>query len=193
MRWLLYLMPAVLFSQVHVSFAQQGAEGLRTTAGKLPKGIGLGSVEVCNRSSQDIVRPAGAVYDGIRLFKVPGWKPVSTIAADLAGQILDRTVKKSTWALIADIATLAASGAGLAGQSKAITMSTQLADGLAFAPTGNTLLQAFLGPRLPNDATVKANLLQGDLGIHGSSCVEPAKYFLYIYRGAWDPQEFTIP
>jgi len=181
-----------LAAQVHVSISQQGAQAARTTAGQLIKGVGIGDATICNRGSADVVKASGAVYDGIRLLRpTPAWKPLSTIAPDLASQVLDRQVSLSWSALLVDGGVLLAGAAGFAGESGAISMSANVAKGLTAAPQGLNLFKAFLAPRQPNDSTVKAGLLQSDLGLKAAGCLD--RYFLYIYRGPWDPQEFTLP
>jgi hypothetical protein len=61
---------------------------------------------------------------------------------------------------------------------------------LSLAPAAITLIESFISKRLPNDSPVRANLLQGEIGIRANDCEE--RLFLFLYRGYWDPKSVVI-
>jgi hypothetical protein len=176
---------SLLSAQIHVSFSQQGAETLRTISGGLIKSVGVASVNACNQSATDQVRNAALIYDAARALKI------STVSPLLAGPILDRAKARSKVQVVEDVGGILLGGVGILGGTHVIrNMPTGASTALTLAPLAIGLLDQFIAKRKPHDDVVRANMLQGQIGIRAHDCEE--RFFLFLYHGNWEPVEAMI-
>lgn len=179
------VLPPGTSGAIHLTFSQQGAETLRTVSGDLIHSVGVASVNVCDVTGTDKVRPAAMIYDAARL------QGISTISPLLVQPLLDRTHARSKSQNILDGLSIASGVMGALGTTKAVKMGNGGAAALSLGPIAIALFREFVAKRLPNDSPVRANLLNGDIGIPAHGCGE--YLFLYLYQGNWNPREAFIP
>jgi hypothetical protein len=161
---------------VRLLFAQQGSESIRTVTGKLLSSVGVASVQACELGGETVVTPAGQIY------AAAGSAGISPISALIAVPLLDRAKARSTSQTILDLFGIGSGAAGAFGKGNVRLLS--------LAPAAITLASPFFSKRLPNDSPVRANLLQGQVGIRAHDCEE--RLFLFLYRGYWEPKSVVI-
>jgi hypothetical protein len=175
---------------VKVSVSQQGAEVLKANGGKVIKGIGIGSVDVCNMSASDARGlDVGTIYAAIRSMEV------STLGMSEATLVLDRAVSTSKEQVILDIGT-GVSAAGALGANIGKT-SSGWRIGLTALPVVITSVNVFVMRRLPSDAATKQYLLRStgskpDWVLPPGACIPDGRVFLFRYHGDWNPQEVIL-
>jgi hypothetical protein len=174
---------------LRISVGQQGPEELRVAAGRLIKGVGIASIDVCNMAPVQRGIDSGIIYSELRKLGV------SPIAATQAAPILDHSAATTLTQTIVDISSAAAGDVGLAGAVKAIHMGNGLAIALMAVPGVLALAQTIFNRRLPNPKPTEDAILKGAYTLNPGQCI-PSSVFLYRYNGKWpggDSKEVYIP
>ncbi len=134
-----------------VSFSPQGAEALKTVAGRKIPGVGLTEVVLCSSTTE--------VVSNGRVYQAAVRNGLSPLSPALASATLGRIAATNFWSLALDGITDLGGLTAALGAAHVIQMTDQMVTGLAMARPAVDIAKIRVRARIPNPAPFEGMLL----------------------------------
>lgn len=166
-------------AQITATFDQQGAEELKSAAGKRIKGVGLLAAAVCLAPNAPAVRAVDTewVYSYASQAGIPRILPAEAVV------MLTQSAARSPYNIGLEVTMDVGSPI-----VSTLAAARKIGSGWGFvglAPLAITLVKNAFSRFAPDNSVILAKLLQGSVTLVPGACIPGGATVLYHYMGAW--------